>query len=189
MERARQARRAFAHAAPWPPVLLQGLPYRPPVLRGRFHHDYSRDPVRHRPLLGRAESVPRRINQGRELSAGLARAHATLNCSLNHARSGPHSCSASTAPLVSSISPLPTDIVAGTDFHRPSRAGRPTSTVAKSSQIPSHSSSVRHTLLTSVERKFQTKPYGALEATVARATERRPDPEWNNCPNPFASAR
>jgi hypothetical protein len=37
----------------------------------------------------------------------LTRAHATLNCSLNHARSGPHSCSASTAPLVSSISPPP----------------------------------------------------------------------------------
>jgi hypothetical protein len=31
-----------------------------------------------------------------------------LNCSLNHARSGPHSCSASTAPLVGSISPPPT---------------------------------------------------------------------------------
>ena len=29
------------------------------------------------------------------------------NCSLNHARSGPHSCSASTAPLVGSISPPP----------------------------------------------------------------------------------
>jgi len=29
----------------------------------------SRDPVRHRPLLGRAESVPRRINQGRGLSS------------------------------------------------------------------------------------------------------------------------
>jgi hypothetical protein len=31
---------------------------------------------------------------------------ATLNYSVNHARSGPDSCSASTAPLVSSISPL-----------------------------------------------------------------------------------
>jgi hypothetical protein len=29
---------------------------------------YSCDPVRHRPLLAGAESVPRRINQGRELS-------------------------------------------------------------------------------------------------------------------------
>ena len=24
----------------WPPVLLQGFPDRPPVLRGRFHHDF-----------------------------------------------------------------------------------------------------------------------------------------------------
>jgi hypothetical protein len=31
----------------------------------------SRDPVRHRALLARAESVPRRISQGRELSPGL----------------------------------------------------------------------------------------------------------------------
>jgi hypothetical protein len=38
----------------------------------------------------------------------LGEPHATLNCSLNHARSGPHSCSASTAPLVGSISPLST---------------------------------------------------------------------------------
>jgi len=30
----------------------------------------SGDPVRHRSLLGGAESVPRRINQGRELSPG-----------------------------------------------------------------------------------------------------------------------
>jgi hypothetical protein len=29
----------------------------------------SRDPVRHRPLLGRAASVPRRVNQGRGLSS------------------------------------------------------------------------------------------------------------------------
>ena len=34
----------------------------------------SRDPVRHRPLLVGAESVPRRISQGRELSSALSEA-------------------------------------------------------------------------------------------------------------------
>ena len=117
MERAREARRAVARAASGSPVLFQGFPHRPPVLRGRLHDDFldlvldqpvgqaaqigrrrpdllalevevaidldvghhdrqhllvdvnSRDPVRHRSLLGRAESVPRRISQGRGLSS------------------------------------------------------------------------------------------------------------------------
>ena len=59
----------------------------------------SRDPVRHRPLLGRAESVPRRISQGRGLSRVRVGAHTMPNYSFNHARSGSNSCSASTAPL------------------------------------------------------------------------------------------
>src|SRR5262249_45607517 len=67
----------------------------------------SRDPVRHRSLLGRAESVPRRINQGRELAPVSPQNPATLNYSVNHARSGSNSCSASRAPLVGSISPFP----------------------------------------------------------------------------------
>jgi hypothetical protein len=119
MERARQARRTGARAPLWPPVLLQGFPHRPPVLRGRFHDDFldllldeptgpraqvgrrcpdllacevevavdldvgnhdrqhllvdvnSRDSVRHGSPPGGTESVPRRINQGRELSVGL----------------------------------------------------------------------------------------------------------------------
>ena len=147
MERAREPRRAVTRAAPGTPVLFQGFPHRPPVLRGRLHDDFldlvldqpvgeatqvgrrradllaleveiavdldvghhdrqhllvdvnSCDPVRHRPLLLGAESVPRRISQGRELSPGLARTRTTLNYSVNHARSGPNSCSASIAPL------------------------------------------------------------------------------------------
>jgi hypothetical protein len=123
MERAREGRRAVARAAPRAPVLFQGLPHRPPVLRGRLHDDFldllldqpvghsaqisrrrpdllalevevavdldvghhdrqhllvdvnTRDPVRHRSLLGRAESVPRRISQGRGLSSGRLGPH------------------------------------------------------------------------------------------------------------------
>jgi hypothetical protein len=43
--------------------------------------------------------VPRHISQGRELSPGLTETPPTLNYSINHARSGSNSCSASTAPL------------------------------------------------------------------------------------------
>jgi hypothetical protein len=67
-------------------------------------------------LLGGAESVPRHINQGRELSVGLL-GLPTLNHSGNHARSGSNSCSASRAPLVGSISPFPRDYYAHADFH------------------------------------------------------------------------
>ena len=116
MERAREPRRTIARPASGSPVLFQGFPHRPPVLRGRLHDDFldvvldepvgqatqigwrrtdiltlevavavdldvghhdrqhllvdvnSRDPVRHALLLWGAESVPRRIIQGRELS-------------------------------------------------------------------------------------------------------------------------
>ena len=121
MERAREARPHRRAPGARAPVLLQRLPHRSPVLRGRFHHDFldlaldqpvgeraqlagvgpdlqpfkvevafdldvghhdgqhllvhvnPRDPVRHRPLLVGAESVPRRISQGRELSPAPAR--------------------------------------------------------------------------------------------------------------------
>ena len=61
-------------------------------------HVNSRDSVRHRPLLAGAESVPRRISQGRGLSPALTRGATTPNYSVNHARSGSNSCSASMAP-------------------------------------------------------------------------------------------
>ena len=70
-------------------------------------HVDSRDPVRHRPLLAGAESVPRRISQGRGLSSALSETTTTLNYSVNHARSGSNSCSASIAPWLISTSPLP----------------------------------------------------------------------------------
>ncbi|HET6782136.1 MAG TPA: hypothetical protein VFH67_08570, partial [bacterium] len=49
--------------------------------------------------LGRAESVPRHISQGRGLSVGSPGNPTMPNYSFNHARSGSNSCSASTAPL------------------------------------------------------------------------------------------
>ena len=85
---------------------------------------YSRDPVRHRPLLLGAESVPCRINQGRELSP--RENTATLNYSVNHARSGSNSCSASLAPWLISTSPLPArPFCTRHDFHVLSRASGP----------------------------------------------------------------
>jgi hypothetical protein len=63
-----------------------------------------------------AESVPRRINQGRELSP--RENTATLNYSVNHARSGSNSCSASLAPWLISTSPLPArPFCTRDDFH------------------------------------------------------------------------
>lgn len=50
--------------------------------------------------------MPRRISQGRGLSSAVRDDSTTPNYSVNHARSGSDSCSALTAPLVSSISPL-----------------------------------------------------------------------------------
>src|SRR5262249_47263039 len=97
-----------------------------------------RDPVRHRPLLGRAESVPRRINQGRELSP---REHtATLNYSVNHARSGSNSCSASLTPWLISTSPLPAlPFCTSNDFHAFSRASGPSCyQLRKLSRLASH---------------------------------------------------
>jgi hypothetical protein len=88
-------------------------------------HVDSRDPVRHRPLLGSGE---RAFSQLVRVASyrGVARAPTTLNYSVNHARSGPDSCSASTAPLVRSISPLHTVIVpVAPDFHYVSRAEGP----------------------------------------------------------------
>ena len=85
---------------------------------------YSRNPVRHRPLLVGAESVPRRISQGRELSP--RENTTTLNYSVNHARSGSNSCSASIAPWLISTSPLPAlPFCRRDDFHAISRASRP----------------------------------------------------------------
>jgi hypothetical protein len=100
---------------------------------------YPRDPVRHRPLLVGAESVPRRINQGRELSP--RKNTATLNYSVNHARSGSNSCSASLAPWLISTSPLPARPFCTTDdFHALSRAGRPScNQLRTSSSAASHS--------------------------------------------------
>jgi hypothetical protein len=69
-------------------------------------HVNPRDVIRHRPLLVGAKSVPRRINQGRELSP--RENTATLNYSVNHARSGSNSCSASLAPWLIPTSPFPT---------------------------------------------------------------------------------
>jgi len=172
MERAREPRRDVARAALGTPMQFQGFPHRPPILRGRLHHDfidlvfdqpvgqatevdrrradlltfeqevtvdfdvghrdgrhllvdvYSRDPVRHRPLLVGAESVPRRINQGRELSP--RENAATLNYSVNHARSGSNSCSASLTPWLISTSPLPAlPSCTRDDFHVFSRASGP----------------------------------------------------------------
>ena len=51
--------------------------------------------------------MPPRITQGRELSPALSKDATTLNYSVNHARSGSNSCSASIAPWLISISPLP----------------------------------------------------------------------------------
>ena len=51
--------------------------------------------------------MPRRISQGRGLSSASPAAATTPNYSINHARSGSHSCSASMAPWLISISPLP----------------------------------------------------------------------------------
>ena len=60
--RARQARRANLVTVPRPSLWdLDG--------QHLLVHVNSRDPVRHRSLLGRAESVPRRISQGRGLSS------------------------------------------------------------------------------------------------------------------------
>jgi hypothetical protein len=48
--------RLFTLQAHWPPILLQGLPHRSPVLRGRFHHDLFDlafdEPVGERAQLG-----------------------------------------------------------------------------------------------------------------------------------------
>src|SRR6185436_16988294 len=82
------------------------------------------DVVRHRPLLVGAESVPRRINQGREVSP--RENTATLNYSVNHARSGSNSCSASLAPCLISTSRLPArPFCTSDDFHVLSRASGP----------------------------------------------------------------
>ena len=66
---------------------------------------------------------------------------ATLNYSVNHARSGSNSCSASMAPWLISTSPLPAPTFCPTDdFHVLSRASRPScNQLRKSSQTPSHS--------------------------------------------------
>ena len=79
------------------------------------HHDRqhllvdvnSRDLVRHRSLLGSGERASSHQSGSRAIEEELTRAHTMLNYSLNHAHSGPHSWSASTAPLVGSISPPP----------------------------------------------------------------------------------
>jgi len=173
MECAREPWRAVSRTATGTPMLLECLPHRPPVLRGRFHDDFldlaldqpvsqvtqvgrrragllalevevavdlnvghhdcqhllmyvdSRDPVRHRSLLGGAESVPRRINQGRGLSR-VASVSATPNYSVNHARSGSNSCSASRAPLVGSISPFPPGLLCTRRFSLCFGGRRPT---------------------------------------------------------------
>src|SRR4029450_13126056 len=95
------------------------------------------DVVRHRPLLVAAARVPRRINQGRELSP--VENTATLNYSVNHARSGSNSCSAAIAPWLISTSPLPAPpFCPSYDFHVLSRASRPScNQLRKSSRIAS----------------------------------------------------
>jgi hypothetical protein len=100
---------------------------------------YSRDPVRHRPLLVGAERVPRRINQGRELSP--RENTATLNYSVNHARSGSNSCSASLTPWLISTSPLPAlPFCTSDDVHVLSRASGPScNQLRKSSRTVSQS--------------------------------------------------
>jgi hypothetical protein len=100
-------------------------------------HVNPRDVVRHWPLLVGAESVPRRINQGRELSPGENTA--TLNYSVNHARSGSNSCSASIAPWLISTSPLPAPLLCPShDFHVLSRTAGPGSQLRTSSSAASH---------------------------------------------------
>jgi hypothetical protein len=103
-------------------------------------HVNSRDPVWHRTLLVGAESVPSHITQGRELSLALGQAATTLNYSFNHARSGSNSCSASLAPWLISISPLPAAILTNPRFHSLSRASRPSrNQLRKSSSAASQS--------------------------------------------------
>jgi hypothetical protein len=60
--------------------------------------------------------VPHRISQGRELSPISAKHRTTLNYSINHARSGSNSCSASMAPLARFDLAAPTAILTGTGF-------------------------------------------------------------------------
>ena len=103
------------------------------------HHDRqhllvdvnSRDPVRHRPLLGGAESVPRRISQGRELSPELSEPH-------DDAQLFTQSRTLRTKQLLGLNSSTgwfdlaaPDRIVARADFHRLSRAAGPRQPVAE----------------------------------------------------------
>ena len=68
----------------------------------------SCEPVRHRPLLRgsgeRASQISFRVASYRRR---LGKAATTLNYSVNHAGSGSNRCSASLAPWLISISPLP----------------------------------------------------------------------------------
>jgi hypothetical protein len=135
-------------------MLLERFPHRPPVLRGRFHHNFlnlaldqpvsqtmqverrcagllafeaevavdfnvghhdrqhllvdvnSCDPVGHRLLLGERRACL--VTSLRVASyRGPLKVPTTLNHSVNHARSGSNSCSASLAPWLIPTSPLP----------------------------------------------------------------------------------
>jgi hypothetical protein len=87
--------------------------------------------------------VPRRINQGCELSP--LEHTATLNYSVNHARSGSNSCSASLTPWLISTSPLPAPpFCTSDDFHVLSRASGPScNQLRNSSHTPRQLSTLR----------------------------------------------
>src|SRR5208283_924309 len=95
----------------------------------------SRYPVRHKlPPGGSGERASTYINQGRRLSPLPPEGETTPNYSLNHARSGSDSGTASTCPLLLqprrslAITILPAAL---SDFHEVSRAEGPPSTVLK----------------------------------------------------------
>ena len=102
----------------------------------------SRDPVRHRSLLRGAESVPRRISQGRELSSELTGAP-------HDAQLFTQSRTLRTTQLLGLNSSTgwfdlaaPDRIVARADFHRLSRAAGPRQQLRIPSLTPSHSPSL-----------------------------------------------
>ena len=135
-------------------------------------HVDSRDLVRHRPLLVGAESVPRRINQGRELSPRREHGDAQLfgqSRTLRIKQLLGFDCSMANLDLAAPSPPFcPTY-----DFHVLSRASRPSrNQLRKSSRTPSQigalSAATHHEARPRIRRLSRRSPEGAEADFIAR---------------------
>jgi hypothetical protein len=94
VERPRQSRRAFTRAPLGSPVLFQGFPHRPPVLRGRLHDDFLDvvldEPVGYATQIGRrrADLLTLEVETAVDLDVGTTTASIFLWTSIPAIRYG-----------------------------------------------------------------------------------------------------